>query len=143
MHTTKKINVSDAFHEKISGEANRLKMSKKEYLETATEFFIARKIDPRQYVPGQNNELMLSLLETVNTILDFLESEKKSILNAVFHETLKSRILTEIAINNLLSLSDLNEGEFSKLREGNDEYFSDKLQKVLEYYEYQKTKSNS
>ena len=56
MSTSKKINVSNAFHRRLDQEAGRLKLSYKEYLEAAGEFFIARKVDPRAYQAGQHEE---------------------------------------------------------------------------------------
>ena len=46
MSTSKKINVSAAFHQRLDEEARRLKISYKDYLEAAGMFFLARRIDP-------------------------------------------------------------------------------------------------
>lgn len=132
MSTSKKINVSDAFHRRLDREAERLQLSYKEYLEAAGEFFIARKIDPRSYQAGQQEEFTQILRLAVDRIFSFLVFQEQNILRAMHTEASKARIMGELAVNHLLTLITEDETTFQQLQQQDQQYLSERLRQVAD-----------
>lgn len=89
MSTSKKINISDAFHQHLNQETRKLKLSYKEYLEAAGEFFIARQIDPRNYRAGQTGEVAQLLRSGLDRFFLLLVSQEQHVLKAIHTEASK------------------------------------------------------
>ena len=117
MSTSKKINVSHAFHQRLDHETTRLKLSYKEYLEAAGEFFIARKIDPRKYQVGQTEELAHLLRLAIDHISSLIAFQEQHILRAIHTEAGKARIMGELSVNHLLRLLTDDEGSLQALQQ--------------------------
>ena len=132
MSTSKKINVSYAFHRRLDQEAGRLKLSYKEYLEAAGEFFIARKLDPRQYQAGQQDEFAQLLRLAVDRIFSFLVFQEQHILRAIHTEASKARIMGELSVNHLLRLLTEDEAVFQQLQQQDQYYLSERLRQVAD-----------
>ena len=135
MSTSKKINVSPAFHRRLDQEAERLKLSYKEYLEAAGEFFIARKVDPREYQAGQNDEFAQLLRLAVDRIFSYLVFQEKHILRAMHTEATKARIMGELAVNHLLTLITEDETTFQQLQQQDQQYLAERLRQVADQLE--------
>lgn len=142
MSTSKKINVSPAFHRRLDQEAERLKLSYKEYLEAAGEFFIARKLDPRVYQAGQNDEFAQLLRLAVDRIFSYLVFQEQHILRAMHTEATKARILGELSVNHLLTLVTEDEATFQQLQQQDQQYLSERLRQVADQLD-NATKSKS
>ena len=132
MSTSKKINVSPTFHKRLDQEAKRLKLSYKEYLEAAGEFFIVRKIDPRAYHAGQNDEFSQLLRLAVDRIFSYLVFQEQNILRAMHTEASKARIMGELSVNHLLTLITEDETTFQQLQQ---QYLSERLRQVADQLE--------
>lgn len=132
MSTSKKINVSNAFHRRLDQEAERLKLSYKEYLEAAGEFFIARKLDPRVYQAGQNDEFAQLLRLAVDRIFSYLVFQEQHILRAMHTEATKARILGELSVNHLLTLVTEDEATFRQLQQQDQQYLAERLHQVAD-----------
>ena len=132
MSTSKKINVSPAFHKRLDQEAKRLKLSYKEYLEAAGEFFIVRKIDPRAYHAGQNDEFSQLLRLAVDRIFSYLVFQEQNILRAMHTEASRARIMGELSVNHLLTLITEDETTFQQLQQ---QYLSERLRQVADQLE--------
>lgn len=132
MSTSKKINVSNAFHRRLDQEAERLKLSYKEYLEAAGKFFIARKLDPRVYQAGQNDEFAQLLRLAVDRIFSYLVFQEQHILRAMHTEATKARILGELSVNHLLTLVTEDEATFRQLQQQDQQYLAERLRQVAD-----------
>ena len=132
MSTSKKINVSPAFHKRLDQEAKRLKLSYKEYLEAAREFFIVRKVDPRAYHAGQNDEFAQLLRLVIDRIFSYLVFQEQNILRAMHTEASKARIMGELSVNHLLTLITEDETTFQQLQQ---QYLSERLRQVADQLE--------
>ena len=132
MSTSKKINVSQAFHQRLDEEARRLDISYKDYLEAAGMFFLARRIDPRNYRAGQEQDLVALLSEAVERIIALLVHQEQHISTALHEESAKSRILSELSVSHLLRLLSQDEAQLKQLQQQDQQYLSDRLSKVLE-----------
>ena len=141
MSTSKKINVSDAFHRRLDREAERLRLSYKEYLEAAGEFFIARKVDPRVYQAGQSEEFAQLLRLAVDRIFSFLVFQEQHILRAMHTEATKARIMGELSVNHLLTLITEDETTFKQLQQQDQQYLSERLRQVADQLDATKPKS--
>jgi hypothetical protein len=131
MSTSKKINVSAAFHQRLDEEARRLKISYKDYLEAAGMFFLARRIDPRNYRAGQEQDLVAFLSEAIERIIALLVHQEQHILHDIHEESAKSRILSELSVSHLLRLLSQDEAQLKQLQHQDQQYLSDRLSKVL------------
>ena len=132
MSTSKKINVSHAFHRRLDREAERLKLSYKEYLEAAGEFFISRKVDPREYQAGQQDEFAQLLRLAVDRIFSYLVFQEQNILRAMHTEAIKARIMGELSVNHLLTLITEDETTFKQLQQQDQQYLSERLRQVAD-----------
>ena len=132
MSTSKKINVSNAFHRRLDQETERLKLSYKEYVEAAGEFFIARKLDPRVYQAGQNDEFAQLLRLAVDRIFSYLVFQEQHILRAMHTEATKARILGELSVNHLLTLVTEDEATFRQLQQQDQQYLAERLRQVAD-----------
>ncbi len=141
MSTSKKINVSNAFHRRLDQEAERLKLSYKEYLEAAGEFFISRKLDPRDYQAGQNDEFAQLLRLAVDRIFSYLVFQEQHILRAMHTEASKARILGELSVNHLLTLITEDEATFQQLQQQDQQYLAERLRQVADQLDAAKPKS--
>ena len=135
MSTSKKINVSPAFHKRLDQEAQRLKISYKEYVEAAGEFFIVRKVDPRAYHAGQNDEFSQLLRLAVDRIFSYLVFQEQNILRAMHTEASKARIMGELSVNHLLTLITEDETTFQQLQQQDQQYLSERLRQVADQLE--------
>ena len=135
MSTSKKINVSPAFHRRLNQEAERLKISYKEYLEAAGEFFIARKVDPRAYHAGQNDEFAQLLRLAVDRIFSYLVFQEQHSLRAIHTEATKSRIMGELSVNHLLTIVTEDETAFQELQQQDQRYLAERLRQVADQLE--------
>ncbi|MGD1892719.1 MAG: BfmA/BtgA family mobilization protein [Cyclobacteriaceae bacterium] len=138
MSTSKKINVSNAFHRRLDQETRRLKLSYKEYLEAAGEFFIARKIDPRKYQAGQTEEVANLLRSAVDRIFSLLIFQEQHVLKAIHTEASKARIMGELSVNHLLRLLTEDESGFQALQQQDQQYLTERLRQVAEQLDKQK-----
>ena len=143
MSTSKKINVSNAFHRRLEREAERLKLSYKEYLEAAGEFFIARQLDPRAYQAGQNDEFAQLLRLAVDRIFSYLVFQEQHILRAMHTEASKARILGELSVNHLLTLVTEDETTFQQLQQQDQQYLAERLRQVADQLDATKPKPSS
>ena len=141
MSTSKKINVSNAFHRRLDREAERLKISYKEYLEAAGEFFISRKLDPRAYQAGQNDEFAQLLRLAVDRIFSYLVFQEQHILRAMHTEASKARILGELSVNHLLTLITEDEATFQQLQQQDQQYLAERLRLVADQLDAAKPKN--
>ena len=116
MSTSKKINVSFAFHKRLDEEARRLGISYKDYLEAAGMFFLARRMDPRNYRAGQQQDLAQLFIEAVERITALLAHQEKNMLSAMYEESAKARILSELSVSHLLRLLSQDEAQLQKLQ---------------------------
>ncbi|MEO0330332.1 MAG: BfmA/BtgA family mobilization protein [Bacteroidota bacterium] len=135
MSTSKKINVSLAFHQRLDQETTRLKLSYKEYLEAAGEFFIARKIDPRKYQVGQTEELAYLLRSGLDQIFSSLVSQEQHVLKAIHTEASKARIMGELSVNHLLRLLSEDEKSFQTRQQQDQQYLAKRLRRALDQLE--------
>ena len=143
MSTSKKINVSPAFHRRLDQEAERLKLSYKEYLEAAGEFFIVRKVDPRDYQAGQQDEFAQLLRLAVDRIFSYLVFQEKHILRAIHTEATKARIMGELSVNHLLTLITEDDVAYQELKQQDQQYLSERLRQVADQLDATvKTKSS-
>ena len=143
MSTSKKINVSNAFHRRLDREAERHQLSYKEYLEAAGEFFIARQLDPRAYQAGQNDEFAQLLRLAVDRIFSYLVFQEQHILRAMHTEASKARILGELSVNHLLTLITEDETTFQQLQQQDQQYLSERLRQVADQLDTTKPKTQS
>ncbi len=143
MSTSKKINVSNAFHRRLDQEAERLKLSYKEYLEAAGEFFISRKLDPRAYQAGQNDEFARLLRLAVDRIFSYLVFQEQHILRAMHTEASKARILGELSVNHLLTLITEDEVTFRQLQQQDQQYLAERLRQVADQLDAAKPRPSS
>ena len=143
MSTSKKINVSNAFHRRLDQEAERLKLSYKEYLEAAGQFFISRKLDPRDYQAGQNDEFAQLLRLAVDRIFSYLVFQEQHILRAMHTEATKARILGELSVNHLLTLITEDEVTFQQLQQQDQQYLAERLRQVADQLDAAKPKSQT
>jgi hypothetical protein len=132
MSTSKKINVSDAFHQRLDQETRRLKLSYKEYLEAAGEFFIARQIDPRKYQAGQTEEVAQLLRSGLDRLFSLLDSQEQYVLKAIHTEASKARIMGELSVNHLLRLLTEDENSFQAIQQQDQRYLAERLRQVRE-----------
>ncbi|WKN43282.1 BfmA/BtgA family mobilization protein [Tunicatimonas pelagia] len=139
MSTSKKINVSHAFHQRLNQETTRLKLSYKEYLEAAGEFFIAHKIDPRKYQAGQTEELANLLRSAVDRIFALLIFQEQHVLKAIHTEASKARIMGELSVNHLLRLLTEDESSLQALQQQDQQYLTQRLRQALDQLETAKT----
>ncbi len=143
MSTSKKINVSHAFHQCLDQETRRLKISYKEYLEAAGEFFIARKIDPRKYQAGQTEEFAHLLRLAVDRISSLIVFQEQQILKTIHTEASKARIMGELSVNHLLRLLTEDEKSLLALQQQDQQYLTQRLRKVTEQLSATKLTSQS
>ena len=143
MSTSKKINVSSAFHRRLDREAERLKLSYKEYVEAAGEFFIIRKVDPRVYQAGQQDEFAQLLRLAVDRIFSYLVFQEQHVLRAIHTEATKSRIMGELSVNHLLTLITEDEATFQELQQQDQLYLSERLRQVADQLDVATTKPKS
>ncbi len=143
MSTSKKINVSNAFHRRLDREAERHQLSYKEYLEAAGEFFISRQLDPRAYQAGQNDEFAQLLRLAVDRIFSYLVFQEQHILRAMHTEASKARILGELSVNHLLTLITEDETTFQQLQQQDQQYLSERLRQVADQLDTTKPKTQS
>nr|WKN38678.1 BfmA/BtgA family mobilization protein [Tunicatimonas sp. TK19036] len=141
MSTSKKINVSNAFHRRLDQEAGRLKLSYKEYLEAAGEFFIARKVDPRAYQAGQHEEFAQLLRLAVDRIFSYLVFQEQHILRAMHTEASKARIMGELAVNHLLTLITEDDTTLQALQHQDQQYLAERLRQVADQLDASKSKT--
>ncbi|MDF9799082.1 mRNA-degrading endonuclease RelE of RelBE toxin-antitoxin system [Catalinimonas alkaloidigena] len=132
MSTSKKVNVSSAFHKRLEAESQRLKLSYKEYLEAAGEFFLSRKIDPRSYQAGQSDEFAQLLRHAVDRIFSYLVFQEQHILRAMHTEASKARIMGELAVNHLLTLITEDQATYKQLQQQDQQYLSERLRQVAD-----------
>jgi hypothetical protein len=132
MSTSKKINVSFAFHKRLDEEARRLGISYKDYLEAAGMFFLSRRLDPRNYRAGQEQDLAQLLMEALERITALLAHQEKHMLSAMYQESAKGRILSELSVSHLLRLLSQNEAQLKQLQQQDQQYLTERLSKVLE-----------
>ncbi|MEM6844987.1 MAG: BfmA/BtgA family mobilization protein [Bacteroidota bacterium] len=132
MSTSKKINVSHAFHQRLDQETTRLKLSYKEYLEAAGEFFVARKIDPRKYQAGQTEELAYLLRSDLDQLFSLLVSQEQYVLKAIHTEASKARIMGELSVNHLLRLLTEDESSLQALQRQDQQYLAERLRQITE-----------
>jgi hypothetical protein len=130
MSTSKKINVSNAFHGRLDQETRRLKLSYKEYLEAAGTFFIARQIDPRKYQAGQSEELAQLIRSGLDRLFSLLVSQEQHVLRAIHTEASKARIMGELSVNHLLRLLTEDESSFQALQQQDQQYLVQRLRQV-------------
>ena len=135
MSTSKKINVSHAFHRRLDQETSRLKLSYKEYLEAAGEFFIARKIDPRNYQADQSEELAHLLRSGLDQIFSLLISQEQHVLKVIHTEASKARIMGELSVNHLLRLLTEDEQSLQALQQQDQQYLTQRLRRALDQLE--------
>lgn len=132
MSTSKKINVSGAFHQRLDEEARRLKISYKDYLEAAGMFFLARRIDPRNYRAGQEQDLAELITEAVGQIAHLLIHQEQHMLRSIHEESAKARILSELSVSHLLRLLSKDEAQLQQLQQQDQQYLAERLSNVLE-----------
>ena len=132
MSTSKKINVSFAFHKRLDEEARRLGISYKDYLEEAGMFFLSRRLDPRNYRVGQEQDLAQLLMEAVERITALFAHQEKHMLSAMFEESAKARILSELSVSHVLRLLSQNEAQLKQLQQQDQQYLTKRLQKAME-----------
>jgi hypothetical protein len=143
MSTSKKINVSDTFHQRLDQEAQRLGLSYKEYLEAAGEFFLSRKVDPRSYEVGQQDEFTQLLRSAVDRIFSYLVFQEKNILREIHSEAGKARIMSELAVNHLLTLVAEDETSLKQLQQQDQQYLAERVRQMTEQLDKQVRQKSS
>jgi hypothetical protein len=131
MSTSKKINVSFAFHKRLDEEARRLGISYKDYLEAAGMFFLSRRLDPRNYRTGQEQDLAQLLMETAEQITQRMGQQEQHIFKVLHEESAKARILSELSVSHLLKLLSQDETQLKQLQQQDQQYLAERLSKVL------------
>ena len=141
MSTSKKINVSDTFHQRLDQEAQRLGLSYKEYLEAAGEFFLSRKVDPLSYEVGQQDEFTQLLRSALDRIFSYLVFQEKNILRELHSEAGKARIMGELAVNHLLTLVAEDETSLKQLQQQDQQYLTERVRQMTEQLNANRPKS--
>lgn len=131
MSSSKKINVSYQLHQKIDAQCKVLKLTHKEYLEASVSFFLERQIDPRAYAPEADDHLIHQALER---IFAFLTYQEKHLFKELHAEAARSRILSELSVNHLLSFLSEDEANFKKLQEQDQQYLSERLRQAVDKF---------
>ena len=127
MNSYKKINVSPEVHQQISHEAERLNLSRKDYLEAVVQFFRNRQLDPRTFQPETNKQ---TIQHIVDRIFSYLIHQEKHLLKDLLTEATKARILSELSINHLLTLITEDEATFQHLQKQDQQYLAERLRQA-------------
>ena len=127
MNSYKKINVSPEVHQQISHEAERLKLSRKDYMEAVVTFFRDRQTDPRTFQPETNKQ---AIQQIVDRIFSYLIHQEKYLLKDLVTEATKARILGELSVNHLLTLITEDEATFQQLQRQDQQYLTERLRQA-------------
>ena len=127
MNTSKKVNVSPEMHRRVDQEAERLKLSHKDYLEAAATFFLDRQLDPRTYQPEATKQMVQ---QAVDRIFSYLVQQEKHLLQDLLTEATKARILGELSVDHLLTLIAEDETTFQQMQQQDQQYLSERLQQA-------------
>ena len=101
MKHSKKVNISDESHGYLLREAARLKLSHKDNVEAAVQFFSERQLNPTTYQPEATKEI---LHQAIDRLFSYLVHQEKHLLQTLLREASKARILSEVSANHLLTL---------------------------------------
>ncbi len=96
------ISVSKTLHKKIGEEADKLKMHRKDYVQSALVFFTSRKINPTTYNPGKEFDLIQLVKQSTEQILNKKESGNRASSDQFIEEIIRGRLLQEVQLNILI-----------------------------------------
>lgn len=96
------VSVSKTLHEKIGEEAGKLKMKRKDYVQSALVFFANRKINPATYDPGREFDLVQILKKSTEQILANMEHQSSTTPKQLVEEIVRGRLLQEAQLNLLI-----------------------------------------
>ena len=129
MYHSKKVNISHEHHHRLSKEARRLKLSNKEYVEAAVQFFSDRQLNPQTYQPEATKKM---LQEAIDRLFSYLVHQEKHLLQTLLQEAAKARILSEVSANHLLTLRAKDDpSTFDRLQQQDQQYLVQRLRQII------------
>ncbi|MGD1894602.1 MAG: BfmA/BtgA family mobilization protein [Cyclobacteriaceae bacterium] len=128
MYHAKKVNISDEHHHRLSEEARRLKLSHKDYVEAAVQFFSERQLNPQTYQPEATKKM---LQEAIDRLFSYLVHQEKHLLQTLMQAAAKARIISEVSANHLLTLRTLDDpSAFEQLQQQDQQYLAQRLRQM-------------
>nr|WKN34391.1 BfmA/BtgA family mobilization protein [Tunicatimonas sp. TK19036] len=125
MYHSKKVNISDERHRCLTQEAGRFKLSHKEYVEAAIQFFSERQLNPATYQPETTKKI---LEQAIDRLFSYLVHQEKQLLKPLLQEAAKARILGEVSANHLLTLrAEDDPSTFERLQQQDQQYLAQRL----------------
>ncbi|MEN7551841.1 BfmA/BtgA family mobilization protein [Rapidithrix thailandica] len=134
MTKDRQIRIERAVYTQAQQEAKTYQLSLKAYTQAALRFFASRKLNPIAYRPGMEYELSRDLNKAVDRLFGFLITQEKSVLKPLLTETVRSRILLELTIDNLHRVSEVDPNTLQKLKRENEQYMHTVAGQVLAAY---------
>lgn len=129
MYHSKKVNISHEHHHRLSEEARRLKLSHKDYVEAAVQFFSGRQLHPQTYQPEATKKM---LQEAIDRLFSYLVHQEKHLLQTLLQEAAKARILGEVTANHLLTLQTQDDpSTFEQLQQQDQHYLAQRLRQII------------
>jgi len=134
MNPSKKVNISHEHHRRLSEEARRLKLSHKDYVEAAVQFFSDRQLNPQTYQPEATKKM---LQEAIDRLFSYLVHQEKHLLQTLMQEAAKARILSEVSANHLLTLRTLDDpSAFEQLQQQDQQYLAQRLRQMASHRDH-------
>lgn len=138
----KDIKFSEAVHARVAQEARECKLSHKDYAEAALMYFVSRKLNPQHVKEGEEYKLLDAFHKGIDRIIRIIirqEKDKVDLmlenLKGILHEQVNARVLTEIMINNLHRLSELDREDVEELIRKNSLYAQQRKKDILKVYQ--------
>lgn len=137
----KEIKIANAVHALSAKEAKGLKISHKAYTEAALMFFVSRKLNPQNVKQGEAYKLLEAFYKGIDRVIRIIIRQEKDKINlmlqnqkGILHEQINARVLTEVLINNLHRLSDLDKEELQQMIKQNNQYALQRKKDILKVY---------
>lgn len=137
----KEIKFSVPVHARMLKEARECKLSNKDYVEAAIMFFASRKLNPKSVKEGEEYKLLDAFHKGIDRIIRIIirqEKDKVDLmlenLKGILHEQVNARVLTEVMINNLHRLSELDREELKQIIQQNSQYAMQRKKDILKVY---------
>jgi hypothetical protein len=141
----KEIKIGAAVHELLMREAGEFQLSHREYAEAVIRYFASRRLNPKTIREGMAWGLQDALDKGITRILTMLTRQEQESgelmltgLKEILHEQINTRILTEVLLNNLHQLSELNREELQQMVQKNSQYALQRKQEILKAYKQEK-----
>jgi hypothetical protein len=137
----KEIKVSEGVHGLSTKEAKAFRLSLKAYTEAALMFFISRKLNPLGIKEGEEYKILDTFHKGIDRIIRIIIRQEKDMIvpilenmKGTLHEQVNARVLTEVVINNLHRLSDLDREGLQQIIRENSEYAQKRKQDIMKVY---------